>query len=344
MTFPIAPVALRSRRAKTWSSFGQLGRKPSEYEVVTHDMNHTVGAIPLEMGPEVHGNRWLIQHRDSTALKVNALHSFRDPDQMTYRKYTQAMDQQETYVDGLLQQYGEVRESDRGLSPQAIDFLATTLTPTRYLGHGLQMISAYVQQLAHSSYVGNCAAFQTADQLRRVQRVAYRTCQLAAAHPQRGFGTNERAIWQGDPDWQPTREAIERLMVAYDWEQAFVGLNLVVKPVADELFLNAFAEVARRHGDELDALVAENLFLDAQRSRRWTVDACRAMVEADGANAFVLRELLAQWRPHGTAIIETASRLLARHAATGMSAAAIADDASNGWAAFLGDAGLMPQA
>lgn len=344
MNSPVATVALRTRRAKTWSSFGNLGRKPSEYEVVTHDMNHTVGVVPLEMGPEVHGNRWLIQHRDSTALKVHALHSFRDPDQMTYRKYTQAMDQQETYVDGLLQQYGEVRDSDFGLSPQALDFLAAALTPARYLGHGLQMISAYVQQLAHSSYLGNCAAFQTADQLRRVQRVAYRTRQLAGAHPERGFGTNDRATWQDDPDWQAVREAIERLLVAYDWDQAFVGLNLVVKPVTDELFLNAFAEVARRHGDELDALIAENLFLDTQRSRRWTADACRAMVQADGANAFVLRELVAQWRPHGTAIIESASRLLARHAGGAMSAAAIADDASTGWAEFLADAGLMPQA
>ena len=111
---------------------------------------------------------------------------------MTYRKYTQAMDEQETYIDGLLQHYGEVQHSDRDLSAAALDLLADAMTPTRYLGHGLQMISAYVQQLAHSSYLANCAAFQTADQLRRVQRVAYRTRQLADAYPDRGFGTAER--------------------------------------------------------------------------------------------------------------------------------------------------------
>ena len=62
-----------------------------------------------------------------------------------------------------------------------------------------------------SSYLANCAAFQTADQLRRVQRVAYRTRQLAEAYPDRGFGSAERRRWEGDADWQPTREAIERL-------------------------------------------------------------------------------------------------------------------------------------
>jgi hypothetical protein len=111
----------------------------------------------------------------------------------------------------------------------------------------------------------------------------YRTRQLADAHPDRGFGTAERKRWEGDADWQPTREAIERLLLAYDWDQAFVGLNLVVKPLLDELFLKAFAELARDNGDELDALIAENLYLDAQRSRRWTVDACKALVEADAS-------------------------------------------------------------
>lgn len=336
---PPAPATLRSRRAKTWSSFGALGRKPNDYEIVTHGMNHTVGATPLEMGPEVHGNRWLLEHRDGIALKAGKLDVFRDPDRMTYRKYTQAMDEQETYIDGLLQHYGEVQHSDRDLSPAVLELLADAMTPARYLGHGLQMISAYVQQLAHSSYLANCAAFQTADQLRRVQRVAYRTRQLADAYPHRGFGAVERRRWEGDADWQPTREAIERLLLAFDWDQAFVGLNLVVKPVVDELFLKAFADLAREHGDELDALIAENLYLDAQRSRRWTVDACKALVEADGANAGVLRERLAQWRPHGERIVASASNLLARHALA-TKPAVIADRASTAWSAFLEDAGL----
>jgi hypothetical protein len=339
MTQPCATSALRVRRVKTWSSFGNLGRKPSEYEVVTHNMNHTVGATPLEMGPDVHGNRWLARHRDGIALKAAHLDEFRDPDQMTYRRYTQAMDEQETYVDGLLQQYSEVRDSDRSLSPPALDFLAACLTPARYLGHGLQMLSAYVQQLAHSSYLANCAAFQTADQLRRVQRVAYRTRQLATAHPERGYGARERATWETDPDWQAVREAIERLLVCYDWDEAFVGLNLVVKPVVDELFLKSFADLARQHGDDLDALVAENLFLDAQRSRRWSVAACRAMIGADPSNAKVLGEALRRWSPTGQKILESASRLLTRHLpATG--APAIADRALSAWESFIGGTGL----
>jgi toluene monooxygenase system protein E len=337
------PGTARVRRAKTWSSFGALGRKPSEYEVVTHNMNHTVGPVPLEMGPEVHGNTWLLRHRDNVALKVANVSGFRDPDQLTYRKYTQAMDQQETYIDGLLNQYGDAQACDKALSTNALDFLATALTPARYLGHGLQMISAYVQQLAHSSYLANCAAFQTADQLRRVQRVAYRTRQLADAFPELDFGVSERIVWEADADWQPTRKAIESLMISYDWDQAFVGLNLVVKPLVDELFLKSFAIVARELGDELDALIAENLFLDAQRSRRWTADACRAMVAANEGNAEALQGRFSQWRTTGIEIIESGSRLLTRHASVA-SSASVAERVWGQWNHFLSDAGIANRA
>ena len=161
----------------------------------------------------------------------------------------------------------------------------------------------------------NCAAFQTADQLRRVQRVAYRTRQLADAHPDRGFGDcRAPALGRRRRLAGPAARRSNACCWPYDWDQAFVGLNPGDKPLVDELFLKVFAELAREHGDELDALIAENLYLDAQRSRRWTVDACKALVEADTANAAVLRERLAQWRPYGEKIIASASRLLARHA------------------------------
>ena len=84
------PAARRERRRKTWSAFGNLGRKPNEYEIVTHNMNHTTGAIPLEMGPSVHGNVWLRRYRDEIDLQLKTWDEFRDPDQMTYATYVQS--------------------------------------------------------------------------------------------------------------------------------------------------------------------------------------------------------------------------------------------------------------
>lgn len=323
---------------KTWSAFGNLGRRPSEYEIVTHQMNHTLRATPLELGVDRQGNRWLLRHRDGMSLKVPDWNAFRDPDQLTYRKYVTQQDDSETYVDGLIDEYDRI-----GGTTIAPDLLQTCLTPTRYLAHGLQLLSAYLQQLAPSSYVGNCAAFQTADQLRRVQRVAYRTRELARAFPARSYGKTDRACWEELPGWQGLRKAIERLLVSFDWDDVFVGLNLVVKPLADEITLRQFAAVARRLGADLDALVADNLFLDAQRCRRWSAALARFAIAGGASNDPHLRRLLRKWHPLADEILETGSHLLGSCISGHSTAAAIKQATSASWHDFLADAGLTIQ-
>jgi toluene monooxygenase system protein E len=328
-------VRARRPKTKTWSRFGNLGRKPNEYEIVTHDLNHTItGPTPLEMGPDVQGNLWLKRHRDSMPLTVQDWNGFRDPDQVTYRKYNTLQDQQETYVDGLLAEFTS-KNSDASLTPAAVDLLAGVLTPSRYLSHGLQMLSAYVQQLAPSSYMANCATFQTADQLRRVQLAAYRAKQLSETFPERNFGVAERAQWERAPGWQPIRELTERLLIAFDWHEAFIGTQLVLKPLTDLLTLQEFAAAARAQGDDLDALVADNLFKDSERSQRWTAACTRFLIDAGAGNRAALLETLARWRPLGEAAIAGGAALLAPYAA-----GAIADRVRQGWDALLMESGL----
>jgi hypothetical protein len=330
------PERPRRPPLKTWSAFGNLGRRPSEYEVVTHKMNHTVRETPLELGPDSHGNRWLVRHRDSIKLRIQDWNAFRDPDQLTYRKYVTCQDKSETYLDAIVQEFDRIGRVESGP-----DFLQYCLTPSRYPAHGLQMMTAYLQQLAPSSYVGNCAAFQAADQLRRVQRVAYRTKQLDRAYPERLFGKTERIAWERLPQWQGLRKGIERLLVTFDWDDVFVGLNLVVKPLADELTLRQFAVVARHLNAELDALVADNLFLDAERSRRWTTAFTRFAISDDCANLEHLQKLIAKWRPFGDEIVETGSRFLGSFSAGLRSCDQIAAAAAGAWRSLLHEAGLQ---
>ena len=326
-----------NRGLKTWSTFGNLGRRPTEYEVLTHGMNHTVGDPPLEMGPDVHGNRWLREHRDTIALAVPSWDAFRDPDAVTYGSYVTMQDDQETYVEGLLEQFDH-EGHDEKLTPPALDFLALALAPGRYLSHGEQMLSAYIQQLAPSSYIATCATFQTADQLRRVQLLAYRTTQLRRGHPDQGFATGERTTWQSHPDWQPIREAVEHALVEYDWDRALVATQLVVKPIADVLFLEQLEHELSTVGSPLDALVVANLWRDAQRSQRWTQALLRLVVDAAPGNHAVLQGYLDQWAPRGRAMMGGGSRLLAQ--AGGRPADEITDAAMRSWENLLQPVGL----
>jgi toluene monooxygenase system protein E len=326
----------RRRAQKTWSAFGDLGRKPTEYEVVTHKLNHTMREPPLELSPDAHGNAWLRRHRDGMRLSVPDWDAFRDPDQMTYRKYVKIQDDNETHIDGVFREYSGFPGPDH----LSADFLQVCSTPTRYLAHGLQMMSAYLQQLAPSSYIGNCAAFQTGDHLRRIQRIAYRTRQLDLACPARAFGKTERREWEERPEWQGMRKGVERLLVTFDWDDAFVGLNLVVKPLSDEIMLRQFATVARDLGADLDASLADNLFLDASRSRRWSAALCRFAIAASAGNREHLDTLLSKWRSYGEDILATGSRLLGSFSRS-RSPDEIAACAVAAWLDFVGEAGLQ---
>jgi toluene monooxygenase system protein E len=332
----------RSRGLKTWSSLGNLGRRPTEYEVLTWNMNHTTGSPALELGPDVNGNVWLREHRDGMRFVVPSWDAFRDPDQVTYGSYVAMQDDAETYVEGLLAQF-DADGHDAALTAGALDLVARALTPCRFLGHGLQMLSAYVQQLAPSSFVATAATFQTADQLRRVQTLAYRTTQLARTHPDRGFGAGERATWREHPQWQPLRRLVETALVEYDWDRALVATQLVVKPVADLLLLDALAHRLGAAGAVLDGLVLENLAKDARRSQRFSTALARFVVDADPGNAAVLQEYLDVWAPLGHEALAAGARLVAGADEDGVER--VRASVTEAWTALVTDAGLrLPDA
>jgi len=342
MTDVTAQPRTRSRGLKTWSAFGNLGRRPSDYEIVTHHLNHTTrpGYDPLEMGPDVHGNVWLRTHRDGIRFKVEDWDAFRDPDAVTYATYVAGQDDQETYVEGLLERF-DASGHDAALSADALALLMRVLAPSRYLAHGLQMLSAYVQQLAVSSYVSNCAAFQTADQLRRVQLAAYRTTQLRLTR-EADTADDARSVWENDADWQATRKAVESALVEFDWDRAFVITNLVVKPLTDLITLDQLSTQAGALGADLDELVLQNLYLDARRSQRWTTALVGFLVEADPANRAVLQSYLDGFAALAGGIVTSAGPLLA--APGGRTATEISAAVRAGWAALLEPHGLtVPQ-
>jgi toluene monooxygenase system protein E len=126
-------------------------------------------------------------------------------------------------------------------------------------------------------------------------------------------------------------------MVEYDWDRALVSTQLVVKPVADLIFLDQLREELSA-GAALDGLIAENLWRDADRSRRWTAALLDFLTQAAPANRDVLQGYLREWAPRGHAMAAAGSELLA--AGGGRSAAQIAAAVLNGWQALLQPAGL----
>ena len=301
-------VRRTSQRPKTWSILGDVRKKPSEYEIVTAKSIYHFRRqpSPFELDPHTPINEWYLKYREGSAFQVPDWESFRDSYQLTYRRYIQMQHEHEIYIEKLIDQF-ERHDADTQLDSGWVKVLEKFYIPSRFPIHVLQMSSLYLAQLAPSAYISNAAFFQAADELRRLQWVAYRAKSLALSHyPTLASSASTRQIWEEEPLWQPLREATEKLLLAYDWGEAFVALNLVIKPIFDTVYTNEFAHLAHTNGDELTALMLEDFALDSKRSRDWSLALAQYAIAGYAPNKDLLLQWVEKWRP------------LALHAAEGL--------------------------
>ncbi len=290
---------------KTWSHLAGNRRRPSEYEVVSTNLIYNVddAESPFELGPNIPLSKWFKQYRHGSPLSGCNFEDFRDPDEMIYRSYNTLQDGQETYVEGLLDEYDDL-EHDAGLDGAWQSTLQSLYTPGRYLVHTVQMASHYLVQIVPSSTIRNCVLYQAADQMRWLSHIAYRTAELKEHCPDRGYGSSERQMWEEDAAWQGFRELMEKVLVTYDWGEAFVALNLVAKPAIDETLLRQLPAAGRRQGDTLLGLLSDSVYRDVRRSRTWSSALVRFAAE-NNANVTVIRNWIEKWLPLANTAIES---------------------------------------
>jgi toluene monooxygenase system protein E len=292
---------------KTWSKLAKNKRRPSEYEIVTTNLQtrnrYREQAYELSPAPDLAMNEWYKNYVFDSPLQHEDWEEFRDPDALIYRVYTRSQDSQEEYIDGLLDEHNEI-EHDIDLQPEWLDALELLYTPRRYLQASLQMSAAYLLQIAPASTLTACAGFQEGDEFRWLQRVAYRSRELQLAHPKRGFTKTERDNWENQEAWQGMREMMEKALITYDWGEAFVANNLVAKIAADES-LRALASTARQFQDPLLASLADNQLRDSDRSRRWSAALVKFCTDERSKNKTVIQGWIEKWSPLACNAINT---------------------------------------
>lgn len=114
---------------------------------------------------------------------------------LTYEDYVNLQSDAEAKVHGVLEAHAEAG-TDAGLAEASVALLGRLFTPSRYLYHGFRRVEAYIGYTAPSFHITNAAGFSTADFLRRVTTIAYRTRELRIARPESGIGQAERSLWQ----------------------------------------------------------------------------------------------------------------------------------------------------
>jgi toluene monooxygenase system protein E len=271
-------------------------RMPTEYEIVTSKLLCYTGEgfTGKRFELDVPLLDWYNRFQQDSPLTCASWENFRDPRETTYTKYTEIQRDKEIFVDGILEEI-ESSGYDGRLSPGWLHVLSRVVAPLRYPGHGLQMLASYVGQMAPGGRIVITATLQVGDEMRRVQRIAYRVRQLQ--HVYRGFAADSKARWQTDPLWQPLRMAIEKLLVTYDWAESFVGVNLVLKPLMDEIFMNHLSDLALREGDHLLGQIFYSLNQDCRWHREWSRTLTRMLIEDNSRNGRTIQGWIEKWHP-----------------------------------------------
>ncbi len=259
--------ARKPRPRRTFSTFGDVRKMPSEYEIVTHAQNWTLRqnrAATFEQNPSSAPNLWFLTYRENSPLKAENWDAYRDPDALTYKAYVNLQSEAEAKVHGVLEAHAEAG-ADAALDPGSVALLA--------------------------------------DFLRRVTTIAYRTRQLQIAYPDSGIGSAERSLWEERDEWQPARKAIEYALVSYDWAEAFTAVNLVLAPTLDDVLLTQLGQVAKSNEDDLTWLLTSFLAEDARRRGRWS----RALADLAIAQRPENRAVLGKWVSRWSALADDAA-------------------------------------
>jgi toluene monooxygenase system protein E len=265
-------------------------RRPGPYDIATSRLLY----YP-ERGLEVPGSAdaWLRRYQAGSPLTCGDWGAFRDPRETTYTRYVERQREREAFVDGLLRA-AEHGDHDRRLSAAWLAVLGRVLAPLRFPAHGLQMIGAYVAHMAPEGRIVTAALFQVGDEIRRVQRLSYRLRQLQLVHE--ALSGDGRAAWQDAATWQPLRRLIERLLVTYDWGEAFVALCLVVKPTFDGM-VAALGRAGRDAGDHVLHDLVFSLGEDAAWHREWALALARVAIADRSENRTLIAGWIDRWRP-----------------------------------------------
>lgn len=292
-------TAATPRRLKTWSVIGDARRKPTEYEAVTGKFHYHFNRkpAPFDLDPHSAINQWYLRYREGSPLQADDWESFRDPAALNYRRYIALQHEREVYAEGVVDHYEALNHDDK-LDPAWVRVLEQLYIPARFAVHVLQISGLYVGQLGPSAYITNAAFFQAADELRALQWIAYRAKSLSLTHGTHLANTEAtRRIWETDEAWQPAREALERLLLAYDWGEAFAALNLVVKPTLDAFFKEALVDLATANADGLTAALLQESRVDTTRSQAWSAALARYAIDQNSGNRAILTKWVADWQP-----------------------------------------------
>jgi len=303
----------------TWPMLEKkLGKKkPTDYQVVSYALSYWADPLspnfvynkgPFELGTDHVTQKWY-KHFVFNSPFVKPLferrewHDYEDPYKIVYWTYNAMADDNETFLDKLYEEIVKTKY-DWNLSEDLLNVYKNVYDPLRYLWHTFQMESAYLATMAPTSSIINVFIFMSMDHMRRVQRIAQRIKMLDIVYPIYGFGKETRKIWEENPVFQPCREVIEKMLVAYDWGEALTSFGLNVKFTLEELLLVHLPNRLKKMGDEMQLHISRSFYNDTLRHRDQIAEIYKYAFQKEPSLKNTVKEWIDKWYPESYKALE----------------------------------------
>ena len=117
-----------------------------------------------------------------------------------------------------------------------------------------------------------------------------------------GFdGSAHKEVWQAAPEWQPTREAVERLTAVGDWCELLFATNIVFEQLVGSLFRSELMmQISARNGDYITPTIVGTGEHDYDRDVAYTRNLFRLLTRDETygeSNKALFGTWLATWAP-----------------------------------------------
>ncbi|MGW8811173.1 aromatic/alkene monooxygenase hydroxylase subunit beta [Gordonia terrae] len=283
-----------SSKSRKYSYYQPAKKRATTYEDVTVD---------VQPDPERHLSQgWIYGFgngpggypQEWTTAKSSNWHAFLDPneewDQTIYRNNSAVVHQ----VDLCLQNAKRARAYDSWNSPW-LKFIERNLGAWMHAENGLALhVFTSIQRSGPTNMINTAVAVNAAHKMRFAQDLALFNLDLSEAEEEFDGGAHKE-VWQAAPEWQPTREVVERLTAVGDWCELLFATNIVFEQLVGSLFRSELVmQVAARNGDYITPTIVGTGEYDYDRDLAYTRSLFRILTR-DGEFGDQNKELFAQW-------------------------------------------------
>ncbi|WP_407685712.1 aromatic/alkene monooxygenase hydroxylase subunit beta [Mycobacterium sp. HUMS_1102779] len=237
---------------------------------------------------------------DWTAAKSSNWHAFRDPneewEQTIYRNNSAVVRQT-----SLSMGNAKRARAYEGFNSAWVNFLAHNLGAWMHVENGLGLhVFTAIQRSAPTNMINNAVSVTAAHKLRFAQDLALFNLDLS--EEVEGFDDQvHKEVWQSAPEWQPTREVVERLTAVEDWCELLFATNVVFEQLVGCLFRSELVmQIAARNGDYITPTIVGTGEHDYDRDLAYTRELLRLLTRDEKfgeSNKALFGTWLATWMP-----------------------------------------------